>query len=283
MGLTVRSTPNFWWSTFRAVTSPDAIVGRLRAAGCVFADAEAAVLLDEAGDDGGRLDDLVVRREAGEPLEHVVGWAGFRGQRIAMRPGVFVPRPRSSLLVELAVRRLPNGATIVDLCCGSGAIAAAIVAEVASTTTYAVDCDPAAVACARENLPNAHVLLGDLFAPLPSSLRGRVTVVVVSAPYVPTDEIEGLPREARDHEPLIALDGGVDGLDVYRRVAADASRWLRSDGALIIETARHQAAAAAAMLDAAGFDSSIETDDLLAATAVIGELQPRPRRRAVSG
>lgn len=259
------------------------LVGRLRAAGCVYAEAEAEVLLDAAGPEGEQLEGLVLRREAGEPLEHVVGWADVRGHRVVVHPGVFVPRARSELLVDLALPRIHVGSIVVDLCCGSGALAAVLHAESAGATVYAVDSDSTAATCARENLPASRVLLGDLFDPLPSSLRGRVDVVIASAPYVPSAEVADLPREARDHEPRTALDGGDDGLDIYRRIATDAPTWLTIDGALIIETARHQADAAAAVLEGAGLRASIEVDDLRGATAVVGVAHPRLRRRAVVG
>lgn len=259
------------------------LVVRLRAAGCVYAEAEAEVLRDAVGTDEERLEGLVRRREAGEPLQHVVGWADLHGHRIVLHPGVFVPRARSGLLIDLALPRLQVGSVVVDLCCGSGALAAVLAAESAGATVYAVDRDPLAVTCARENLPASRVMLGDLFGPIPSSLRGRVDVVIASAPYVPSAEVADLPREAREHEPRTALDGGDDGLDIYRRIAADAPSWLAIDGALIIETARHQADAAAAVLEGAGLRASIEVDDRRDATAVVGVAQPRLRRRAVVG
>ena len=109
---------------------------------------------------------------------------------------------------------------------------------------HAADVDPAAVACARRNLPP--VYQGDLYAALPERLRGRVDLLVVNAPYVPTAAIATMPPEARDHEPRVALDGGADGLDVQRRVAADAPAWLRPGGALLIETGADQAPRTAA-------------------------------------
>jgi release factor glutamine methyltransferase len=256
---------------------------RLLAAGCVFADDEARLLLDVAGDDAGRLEELVRRREVGEPLEHIVGWADFRGHQVVVHRGVFVPRRRTALLIDLALRRVRAGAVVVDLCCGSGALAATLLAEAPDVTTYAVDCDPLAVACARENVRPDRVLLGDLFTPLPSSLVGRVDLVVASAPYVPSHEVADLPREAQQHEPRTALDGGADGLDLYRRIAAGVTTWLAPGGALIIEVARHQADAAAAVVEAADLETSVEIDDDRAATAVVGVAQPRPRRRTVDG
>ena len=111
---------------------------------------------------------------------------------------------------------------IVDLCCGAGAIGAALAAAVERAEVHAADIDPAAVRCARQNLPAGQVYQGDLYGPLPAALRGRVQILAANVPYVPTGEIGFLPPEARVHEPSAALDGGADGLDVLRRVAAGA-------------------------------------------------------------
>ncbi|MFD0743938.1 putative protein N(5)-glutamine methyltransferase [Phytohabitans flavus] len=257
------------------VASPRvSIVEELRAAGCVFAEDEARLLT--AGADGpADLAALVGRRVAGEPLEYVLGWAEFCGLRIAVDPGVFVPRQRTALLVHEAVTLLagrPSPPTVVDLCCGSGAVAAAVAAAVGPVTLHAADVDPAAVRCARRNLAPAggHAYQGDLDAPLPTALRGRVDVLVANVPYVPTAELAHMPPEARDHEPRVALDGGGDGLDVLRRVAAAAPGWLAPGGHLLIETSDRQATAAMAAFAAAGLTPRLVTDDDLGATAVVG-------------
>jgi len=245
---------------------PDPLVARLRAAGCVFAEDEARLLRAAAGSPA-ELDELAARRVDGAPLEALLGWAEFCGLRIAVDPGVFVPRQRTAFLVAQAVRRAGPGAVVVDLCCGTGAIGAAIAAAVPGVEVHAADVDPAAVACARRNLPR--VYQGDLYAALPERLRGRVDLLVVNAPYVPTAAIATMPPEARDHEPRIALDGGADGLDVQRRVAADAPAWLRPGGALLIETGADQAPRTAAVFAAAGLVPQVEyAED---ATVVIGE------------
>ncbi|MFC7614676.1 putative protein N(5)-glutamine methyltransferase [Actinokineospora soli] len=237
----------------------DAVV-RLRAAGCVFAEEEAELLL-AAADPGGAID----RRVAGEPLEHVLGWAGFAGLRVAVDPGVFVPRRKTEALVRAAVER--GGRVVVDLCCGTGAVGMAIEAALGPVELVAADIDLAAVRCARRNLGD-RVLLGDLYAPLPDTLRGRVDLLVVNAPYVPTGAIGLMPPEARDHEPRTALDGGADGLDVHRAVAAGAPDWLAPGGCLLIETHDSQADTAAALFRAAGLTAQIRRDD--DATVVTG-------------
>jgi len=161
---------------------------------------------------------------------------------------------------------------VVDLCCGSGAIGAAVAAECPGVEVWAADVDPVALGYARQNLPADRVVQGDLYDALPARLRGSVAVLVVNAPYVPTEAIAMMPPEARDHEPRVALDGGGDGVDLHRRVAAGACTWLRPGGHLLIETGRSQAALTSAACEAAGLAAYVETDDDLDATAVVASL-----------
>jgi release factor glutamine methyltransferase len=246
------------------------VVARLRAAGCVFAEDEAE-LLTAAARTPAELDAMVSRRAAGEPLEQVLGWAEFCGLRITVAPGVFVPRRRTEFLVRQAVAVACPGAVIVDLCCGAGAIGAALAAAVERAEVHAADVDQAAVRCARQNLPAGRVYQGDLYEPLPSGLRGRVQVLAANVPYVPTGEIGYLPPEARVHEPPAALDGGQDGLDLLRRVAAGAPAWLAPGGHLLSETSERQAPRAAEVLSAAGLTARVVSSDDLGATVVIGQ------------
>lgn len=249
----------------------DAVVARLRAAGAVFAEEEAALLREQAASDA-ELEELLARRVAGEPLETILGWAAFCGLRIRTAPTVFVPRRRTELLARRAAALLPAGGTAVDLCCGTGAVAVAIAALADPGELHAADLDPAAVACARTNVEpvGGAVWEGDLTDALPTRLAGSVQVLAVNAPYVPTGEIATMPPEARDHEARLALDGGPDGLDVHRRVAAVASRWLADGGAVLIETSEAQAAATAALLVAGGLTVSVEHDDDVDGTVAIG-------------
>ena len=138
---------------------------------------------------------------------------------------------------------------------------------------HAVDLDPAAVRCARRNVPG-QVYEGDLYQPLPARLRGQVAIVAANVPYVPTGEIAFLPPEARAHEPRVALDGGPDGLDVLRRVAAGAPDWLAPGGHLLIETSERQASLAAAAFKASGLTPRVATSADLSATVLIGTLEP---------
>ncbi|MEV0151733.1 MULTISPECIES: putative protein N(5)-glutamine methyltransferase [unclassified Nonomuraea] len=276
-----------------------AITARLRAAGCVFAEDEAELLISTARTPGD-LAALVDRRVAGLPLEQVLGWAEFCGLRVTLDPGVFVPRRRSEFLaaqaIDLARRTLANGSgtpangagtpadgsggpaagcrmVVVDLCCGSGALGAAVAAALSTPVElHAVDLDPVAVRCARSNLAPAggHVHQGDLYEPLPDRLRGRVGVLLASPPYVPTGAIGLLPAEAREHEPLLALDGGVDGLDIVRRVIAGAPLWLAPGGHLLVETSEGQAANTAEAMARAGLTPRVTGSDELYATVVTG-------------
>lgn len=247
----------------------DEICALLRSAGCVFAEDEAALILAEATT-AEAAQRMVSDRVAGVPLEQILGWAEFDALRIVVAPGVFVPRRRSSLLVRLAVAHVRSDSVVVDLCCGTGALAAAILAQVPEIDAYAADLDPAATACARSNLPHDRVFEGDLFAALPAHLRGRIDALVVNAPYVPTDAIGAMPPEARDHEHRVALDGGADGLDVQRRVIAVAPGWLTADGLLVLETGADQAPVTAGLVRAAGLTAEIVTDPGVAGTAVTG-------------
>lgn len=250
------------------------IVARLRAAGCVFAEDE-ALLLTAAAASPAELEALVARRVASEPLEPLLGWVEFCGLRLHVDAGVFVPRRRTSRLAlraaDLAADALAAGrdAVVVDLCCGIGAIGAVVRDAVPGAEVYAADIDPAAVRCARRNLPADRVFEGDLFAALPSVLRGHVDVLAVNAPYVPTDAIALMPPEARDHEPPAALDGGVDGLDLHRRIAAKAAQWLAPGGTLLIEAGASQAATSAALFVAAGLDATVDADDETGSTMVV--------------
>ncbi len=248
------------------------IIARLRAAGCVFAEDEAR-LLSSAAQTPEQLAIMVDRRVAGVPLEQVLGWAEFCGLRIVVEPGVFVPRRRTEFLVREALTLAVPGAVAVDLCCGSGALGAALAASGRAIELYAADVDPAAVRCARRNLAAAgsRVYEGDLYAPLPVTLRGRIDVLVANVPYVPTDEIATMPPEARDHEPRLALDGGADGLDVLRRVVAGAPSWLAPGGHVLIETSRRQAPSAADAMTRHGLAARVSSSEDLGATVVVGK------------
>jgi release factor glutamine methyltransferase len=235
---------------------------------------------------------MVDQRVAGLPLEQVIGWAEFCALRVAVEPGVFIPRRRSELLVRQAAALTPRHTgtasrrpVVVDLCCGSGALGAALAAAVGPVELHASDIEPAAVRCARRNVvPFAgRVYQGDLFEPLPATLRGRVDILLANAPYVPTEGIGLLPPEARDHEPRVALDGGTDGLDVLRRVVGEAPAWLTPGGHLFVEASERQARQAAKAISRAGLLPRVMSDPELTATIVVGTRPATTARRQPRG
>jgi release factor glutamine methyltransferase len=260
----------------------------LRAAGCVFAEDEARLLLDEARD-AAQLERLVARRVAGEPLEYVLGWVEFAGLRLAVAPGVFVPRRRTELLLELAQEAVsiraarestsgpPGGSTrrsrmetapsLLEVCCGVAPVATAVKRRMPEASVVASDLDPAAVAVARTNLEplGGTVVEGDLFAALSG---GRFDVIVANAPYVPSSEVVNMPREAREFEHPLALDGGDDGLALHRRIADEAAAWLAPGGTVLVETSRRQAPRDREIFEAHGWRVKLVRDDELDATAV---------------
>jgi release factor glutamine methyltransferase len=274
----------------------DVVIDRLRSAGCVFAEDEAALLMTSA-DDPEHLARLVQRRIGGEPLEQVVGWARFCDLRIGVAPRVFVPRRRTEFLVHRAVQffdKLAAGRqgpvlTVVELCCGSGAIGLALADVISRSPTkrprrvewHGVDLDPVAVRCAEDNLAavsaalpprflDGRIYQGDLFEPLPARLPGYVDLLLANTPYVPTAELHLLPAEARLHEPRHALDGGPDGLDLLRRIASAATDWLISGGHLLIEISDRQAPAATEAFTAAGLVPGLVSSADQQATVVSG-------------
>jgi release factor glutamine methyltransferase len=260
----------------------------LAAAGCVSAAAEAGWLLEEAPDPEA-LRAMVARRAAGEPLQYVVGWAPFGRLRLAVGPGVFVPRPETETLADRAAAHLrarpvprsegsgePQGGApvrpiAVDLCTGSGAIACFLAAEAPGTRVLATELDPGALAWARVNAGRhgVELLAGDLDAPLPPELAGQVDALCANVPYVPSGAIATLPTDVRDHEPRLSLDGGPDGLEVFRRLAGRAGHWLASGGRLYAEIGEDQAGAAAALLAAAGLAEVAVHQDLVGRDRIV--------------
>jgi release factor glutamine methyltransferase len=247
------------------------IIARLRIAGCVFAEEESQLFISEAR----TLEDLekmVELRVSGLPLEYIVGFTDFCGLRIEVDRGVFVPRRRTEYLVHRAVASSKPGAIVVDLCCGTGAVGAAIAKALGNIELYAVDIDPASVQCARRNVAaiGGLVLEGDLYEPLPKNLHGRVDILATNAPYVPSKLIRLLPQEARLYEPKAALDGGEDGLDIQRRVAEDALLWLAPGGHLLVETSNMQAPQTFEIFAQNGLLPQMTKCDELDAAVVIG-------------
>ncbi len=203
-----------------------------------------------------RYGDAVRRRARREPLQRILGWEEFRGLRVRLTDAVLVPRPETEALVEWALALLParGGRRLraVDLGTGSGCIACALAAERPDLDVVAIDVSPAAAAVARENAialglaARIRVVAADLL----DGVRDLGADLIVSnPPYLPTGLVPKLPPEVRTHEPVVALDGGADGLALIRRIAAIAHRALRVSGVLVVETAGGtQATAAAALL-----------------------------------
>jgi release factor glutamine methyltransferase len=161
---------------------------------------------------------------------------------------------------------------VLDLCCGAGAVGAALAAGSPDIELYAADIDPAAVRSARRNIrPPGQVFEGDLFDAIPRRLRGRFDVITANAPYVPTDAIALMPPEARLYEASVALDGGEDGLDLHRRITASVAEWLVPGGHLLIETSLQQAEQTLALLRDGGLEARVERSEELEGTVVVGQ------------
>lgn len=256
------------------------VAARLAAAGIPAARAEARWLVEHAraAPTPGRLETLVRRRLAGEPLQLLLGRWPFRTVELALEAGVFVPRPETEVVAGLAidhVRRLGRPALAAEPCTGSGAISCALVAEVAGIEVVATDLDARAVALARRNLAEvrdrsgavarrsrAEVHLGDLLDPLPEQLRGRLDLLVANPPYLPVADRSQLAREVVAHDPAAALFGGVDGHEVVDRLVAEAGRWLAPGGLLVVEIDDRRGPEVVARARAAGWDEVRVAPDL---------------------
>jgi release factor glutamine methyltransferase len=242
--------------TKRGASGKRGIAHRLRQAGCVFADDEALLLLA----DGRDIETLVVRRERGEPLAHVLGWVTFGGLTIEVDPGVFVPRPQTEALAVAAAAMAP--AIALDLFAGAGPIASVVAARNPGARVVAGELD--VLECLRDNglRYGFEVVTSDVDSGVPSELEGRVDVLTANVPYVPSGDVRVVPHEG---EPVRAIDGGDDGLDWVRRVVEVAPRWLRPGGSLFVEVARHQLA----QLDGFDLASVAAAEDEEAAVAVV--------------
>jgi len=226
----------------------------LAAAGCVAADEEAAELLAAAGGDDEVLDALVARRLTGEPLAWVTGSTVFCGLCIVVDRGVYVPRWQSEPLARRAAELLPDEGVGIDVCCGTGAIAAVMARARPAARVVASDLDPAAVACARRNGVDAHE--ADLFAPQWAPLRGRADVVTGVVPYVPSESLGELPSDTLRFESPLAYDGGGGGTAVLRRVLVESAPWLRAGGTLLLELGGDQARELEEALHDAGLEAT---------------------------
>jgi release factor glutamine methyltransferase len=230
-----------------------ALAAQLSRAGFVAAEEEASELCTSAGGDRAALAASVERRLAGEPLAWITGRADFDDLEVEVHPGVYVPRWQSVELARRAGARLPHDGAAIDLCTGTGAVAAALRAVRPAARIVATDRDARAVACARAN--RVTTFEGDLFEPVPASFRGTTDVVVSVVPYVPSTALRLLPRDTLAFEDGSHYDGGADGTDLLRRVVADAPAFLRPGGALLLELGGDQADLLGPALEHAGYSA----------------------------
>lgn len=235
------------------------VIARLAAGGFLAPEEEAAELLAAAGDDARRLEALVVRRLTGEPLAWITGSTMFCGRRVLVDAGVYVPRPHTEPLALRAAEILPERGVAVDVCTGSGAIAAVLRTRRPRARVVATDIDQRAVDCARRNGVDA--LQGDLTAALPAVLEGTVDVLTAVVPYVPTAEMPFLQRDTFAFESTLGYDGGRDGARMLRRVVRESSRFVRAGGVLLLELGGTQAGVLAASLTSAGYAEVRELED----------------------
>ncbi|WP_433930845.1 peptide chain release factor N(5)-glutamine methyltransferase [Sorangium cellulosum] len=203
--------------------------------------------------------ELHQRRRAGEPVAYLLGVREFYGRPFRVDPRVLIPRPDTEILVEVGLartRRVALAARVLDLCTGSGCVAVSLACERPTGRVLGVDISDAALAVARENAlrlgaVNAGFLRSDLFAGVPPGLR--FDLITANPPYIPDEDVGALQIDIRGYEPHLALAGGADGLDVTRRIVAEAPAWLAPSGVLAMEVEAGKAAAVAGLFAAAGF------------------------------
>jgi len=207
------------------------------------------------------LREAIQHRVQGMPIQYIIGWQTFRYLNLRVKPGVFIPRPETELLVEQVIdvaKSMVKPLTIVDVGTGSGAIALSIAQEISETRVYALDISKEALKLAEENahLHNLEskvtLVKTELFENLDPNLIGKVDIIVSNPPYIREKEIEELPREVRDFEPRLALSGGIDGLKVHKRIIADSSRYLQEGGFLALEVGFDQAQKVSEILHGSG-------------------------------
>ncbi|MBT5056110.1 MAG: peptide chain release factor N(5)-glutamine methyltransferase [Gemmatimonadetes bacterium] len=208
----------------------------------------------------------VSERLRGRPVQYITGEAGFRLLDLEVTPAVLIPRPETELIVEHALTLVPDDQStrVLDLCCGSGAVAIAMATEAASVQVRGSDLSPAALAVARRNCERHQVadrlqlVCGDLLTPFAG--HACFDLILSNPPYINSSEIETLQAEVRDHEPLLALDGGADGLDVLRRIIDAAPGHLVAGGHLLVEVGYTQAHKVAELMQAADLEPSVHED-----------------------
>lgn len=221
------------------------------------------------------LRDYTKRRAAGEPLQYITGTTDFRFLTLQVAPGVLIPRPETEVLVSAAIEALDKSCNtteeellVVDLCTGSGNIACALASELPNASVFATDVSSDACALAKRNVEalglqeRVVVLESNLGGAFPPDKLGTVDLVISNPPYIPSAILEKLDAEVVDFEPALALDGGADGLDVFRGVLAFACEALRPGGVLAVELHETCLDAACELATAAGLTSPTVIHDL---------------------
>jgi release factor glutamine methyltransferase len=213
-----------------------------------------------------RFEEIIRGRLEGQPVAYLTGRREFMGLDFVVTPEVLVPRPETELIVEEALGILvdiPVQPLVVDVGTGSGAIAVSLARQIPRAVMMAIDSSEAALSVARQNAQRHGVIIGflpgDLLDPIPAVLAGKIDLVTANLPYIPATEIDALSAEVRS-EPRLALDGGPDGLDLYRRLVPQALRFLRSGGHLLFEIGHGQGRAALAIVPNPVWESRILAD-----------------------
>lgn len=208
----------------------------------------------------GRFEKMIARRAAGEPTQLIKGYTEFKGLKLIQRPGTFIPRDSSEFLAEQAIKRIRRrkDPVAVDMACGTGPVALAVKNEVASATVYGADIASDAIRDARANARKLKVgakfVCGDMFQPLPKSLRGKVDVITIHPPYVARGELKDLPDEIKLFEPVHVLtDGSKEGMGLVEMTVDAAPAWLRPGGWLLIEVSPDRARAVMSVMRRGGF------------------------------
>ncbi len=216
---------------------------------------------------------LINERSMGKPVQYITGKQDFMGLELSISEGVLIPRGDTEVAVDRAVS-LKNGSEglkIIDMCTGSGAIAVALAVRFPDAVIYAVDISPAALACARVNVEKyglqdrVRLIEGDLFASLKGlNLENNIDILISNPPYIPTEDIGCLEDNVKNFEPLLALDGGADGLDFYSRLILDGAVWLKQGGCLVMEIGHDQGQNVMNMAEAGGLYTNVYLEKDLA-------------------
>ncbi|MBR5420415.1 MAG: peptide chain release factor N(5)-glutamine methyltransferase [Lachnospiraceae bacterium] len=204
--------------------------------------------------------EFLERRSGREPLQYILGKQFFFGEEYAVSPAVLIPRADTECLVEKALSFGVEGKQVLDLCTGSGCILFSVLKRAKGSSGVGTDLSKEALEQAEKNREklqvDAKLYYGDLFEALPEELKGSFDFLLSNPPYIPSGEIEELMPEVSRFEPRMALDGGADGLELYRRIAGGAGEWLKSGGRILLEIGSTQAEELAALLEAAGFSET---------------------------